>query len=73
MKTRKAKLARVIEALDQLEGYQSISDKLDPSRYREGLPSVSLSNRQKLRRDLEIHLDGDPSKRISIEVDRSPV
>jgi hypothetical protein len=72
MKTRKAKLAHILEALAQLEDHQPISDKFTPSRYREGLPSVSLSNRQKLRRDLEIHLDGDPSNGISIEVDRSP-
>jgi hypothetical protein len=72
IKTRKAKLARVLEALGQLEDNQPVSDKLDPSRYREGLPSVSLSSRQKLRSDLELHLDGDPSNQVSIEVDRSP-
>ena len=72
IKTRKAKLARVLEALDQLDSNQPISDKLDPSRYREGLPSVSLSKRQKLRSDLEIHLDGNPSNRLSIGIDRSP-
>ena len=72
IKTRKAKLARVLEALGQLDDSQPISNKLEPSRYRKGLPSVSLSRRQKLRRDLELHLDGDRSNRISIEIDRSP-
>lgn len=72
IKTRRAKLARVLEALSQLDLNRPISDKLAPSRYRKGLPSVSLSSRQRLRRDLEIHSDSDPSSRISIEVDRSP-
>jgi hypothetical protein len=70
MKTRKLKLTRVHEALKQLENNQPLVSELEPSRYREGLPYISPIKRQKLRCDLELHLNDEPSSQFAIEVDR---
>ncbi len=70
MKTRLSKLDAVIDALEKLKAGQKVPQKLQPSRFRDGLPSVPLRTREKLLSDLRLHIpQGDSSHEISIQVD----
>ena len=70
MKTRFSKLDAVIDALEKLKDGQKVPQKLQPSRFRDGLPSVPPKTREKLLSDLRLHIpQGDSSHGISIQVD----
>lgn len=73
IKTRKSKLAEVVSALERLNEGNEPPHTLRPSRYREGLSSISKANRSELIRDLRIHLAGIEHRRIVVEIDhKSP-
>ena len=64
LKTRRKKLDLVVQALDNLSQDLSPPLSLQPSRFRQGLPAVSRTNRNLLRADLQLHQFG-----IAVEVD----
>ena len=71
MKTRQSKLSAVVDALEKLKDGQKVSEKLQPSRFRDGLASVPLETREKLLSDLRLHIpQGESSEEISIQIDR---
>lgn len=66
IKTRKAKLAAVIRALEQVRKGEAAPRTLQPSRYRDGLPGVSVERLGRLQSDLILHDRG-----LAVELDRS--
>jgi hypothetical protein len=56
MKTRRSKLNAVVDALEKLEGGQRVPQELQPSRFRDGLPSVPLKAREAMLSDLRLHM-----------------
>jgi len=70
MKTRRSKLSAVIDALEKLKAGEKVSQKLQPSRFRDGLSSVPPKAREKLLSDLRLHIpQGESSIEISVELD----
>jgi len=70
MKTRRSKLSAVVDALEKLRAGERVSQKLQPSRFRDGLRSVPPTAREKLLSDLTLHIpQGESSIEISVELD----
>jgi len=70
MKTRRSKLSAVVDALEKLRAGEKVSQKLQPSRFRDGLRSVPPRAREKLLSDLTLHIPhGESSIEISVELD----
>jgi len=67
--TRKSKLADVIDALERIAAGAALPKTFEPSRYRNGLPQVSGTERARLHTDLSLHANGLYDRQLVVEVD----
>lgn len=67
--TRKSKLADVIDALERIATGAALPKTFEPSRYRNGLPQVSGTERARLHADLSLHANGLYDRQLVVEVD----
>jgi hypothetical protein len=69
LKTRKSKLAQVVEALERIAVGAEPPSALMPSKYRINLPTVGAQQRERLKADLSLHIAGIDERHLVIEID----
>lgn len=65
LKTRKSKLAQVVEALERIAVGAEPPSALMPSKYRINLPTVGAQQRERLKADLSLHIAGIDERHLT--------